>query len=395
MPRLTTIFFSHSMTAKMRVAVMFLVVTCLLPSIPSLTAAIAAGETGGYSTLVKRPLSMMSPFGRRRYRSRRRPRHYDSQRRPSHPSSVSTYDYSKRFLDDKYWMTNKKIRIWDPQYNSRKRANQRSWSGRLALANIVCYAIQSFSPSFTQWGVKLSAEIMAGKDLYRLITPVFLHGGLYHLFTNMYSLNNVGPITEQVFGSGRFLTSYLVAGASGNLLSAMNSPNPALGASGAVFGVMASLYVFLARNDWVMGEQGEAFSSAITQTLLINLVMGAVNPMVDNWGHIGGAIGGAAMSWYFGPRLYIAELPISDVEVRRVIVDKPILRLPSFVESMPTRINKSISRLTRRTKIFGYVRELSDRPWRTKRKREQGQNIDYRKRQQTTPNRSIKPRLPQ
>jgi hypothetical protein len=47
-----------------------------------------------------------------------------------------------------------------------------------------------------------------------------------------------------------------------------------------VFGVMASLYVFLGRNDWVMGEQGEAYQSAITQTLLINLVMGAVNPMV-------------------------------------------------------------------------------------------------------------------
>ena len=105
----------------------------------------------------------------------------------------------------------------------------------------------------------------------------------------------------------------MVAGASGNLLSAMkrcvprlclapqcnpklsyskshnsaifltcatNSPNPALGASGAVFGVMASFYVFLARNDWVMGQMGEAYSSAITQTLLINLVMGAVNPMV-------------------------------------------------------------------------------------------------------------------
>ena len=44
----------------------------------------------------------------------------------------------------------------------------------------------------------------------------------FSLFTNMYSLNNVGPMTEQLFGPGRFLASYLVAGASGNLLSAMN-----------------------------------------------------------------------------------------------------------------------------------------------------------------------------
>ena len=58
------------------------------------------------------------------------------------------------------------------------------------------------------------------------------------------------------------------------------SPNPALGASGAVFGIMAGLQVFLAQNGWVMGELGERYSSAITQTLLINLFMGAVNPMV-------------------------------------------------------------------------------------------------------------------
>merc|ERR1711924_570719 len=97
----------------------------------------------------------------------------------------------------------------------------RSWSGRLVFANIVCYALQAFNPSVTRWGVKLSEKILKGQDLYRLITPVFLHGGLYHLFTNMYSLNNVGPMTEQFFGPGRFVASYLVAGASGNLLSAM------------------------------------------------------------------------------------------------------------------------------------------------------------------------------
>ena len=98
------------------------------------------------------------------------------------------------------------------------------------------------------------------------------------------------------------------------------------------------------------------------------------------------------MSWYFGPRLYIAELPIPDVGIRRVIVDKPIVRLPSSIESIPTKISKGVGRLTRRIKIWGYIADLPDKPWRRKR---QGDNIDYRRRQQTTPNRSIKPRLPQ
>mmetsp|Transcript_79563 Transcript_79563/g.161207 ORF Transcript_79563/g.161207 Transcript_79563/m.161207 type:complete len:394 (+) Transcript_79563:178-1359(+) len=389
----TTQQFPRAMAWNRRIVSVLFAVTCLLLSIASPTTATAASgkNCGGRSMLPQRPVAMMSPFGRRRYGRRRR--RYSQQRRPQHPSSAAMYDYSKHFLDDKYWMTDKKIRIWDPQFNMRKRANQRSWSGRLAFANIACYAIQSFNPSFTQWGVKLSERIMAGKDLYRLITPVFLHGGLYHLFTNMYSLSNVGPMTEQMFGPGRFLATYLVSGASGNLLSAMKSPNPALGASGAVFGVMSSFYVFLARNDWVMGAQGEAYSSAITQTLLINLVLGAVNPMVDNWGHIGGAIGGAAMSWYFGPRLYIAELPIPDVGLRKVIVDKPLVRLPAPIESIPTKVNKGIGRLTRRLKIWGHIADLPDKPWR--RKPNHGPQIDYRRRQQMAPNRSIKPKLPQ
>jgi len=303
------------------------------------------------------------------------------------------YDHSKHFLDDKHWMTDKKIRIWDPRFYARKRANQRTFSGRLALANVACYGVQVFNPKFTEWGVKLSERILAGKDLYRLITPVFLHGGLFHLMTNMYSLNNLGPVTEQFFGPGRFLATYLVSGVSGNLLSAIKSPNPALGASGAVFGVMAGLYVFLGRNDWALGAQGESYSNAITQTLLINLFLGAVNPMIDNWGHIGGAIGGAAMAWYFGPRLYVAKLPISDeFSGPSLLVDKPIVRLPPSVESMPTKVGKSLGRLTTRMKVWGYVADLPDKPWR--RNRNEGQTIDYRRRQQMAPNRSIKPRLP-
>lgn len=371
-------------TSKMRITIMFLAALLMLSQL----ASTAAGVHGGYS-LSQRPVSMISPFGRRRRYGRRRRRYNNYNRGPSHPTSVDVYDYSKHFLDDKNWMMDKKIRVWDPQYAIRRRPNQRTWSGRLFMANIVCYAIQTFNPKFTTWGMKLSERILAGKDLYRLITPVFLHGGLYHLMTNSYSLNNVGPMNEQAFGSGRFLASYLVAGASGNLLSAINSPNPALGASGAVFGVMASLLVFLGRNGWVMGEQGEYYQNAVTQTLLINLVMGAMNPMVDNWGHIGGAIGGAAMSWYFGPRLYIAEVPMSE-GVGRIIVDKPIVRLPRSIESLPTNVSTATDRMMRRMKVWAHISDLPDKPWRKNR----GKQIDYRRRKQNTPQRSIKPILP-
>jgi hypothetical protein len=200
----------------------------------------------------------------------------------------------------------------------------------------------------------------------------------------MYSLNNVGPPMEQIFGPGRYLAGYLVSGAAGNLLSAMQSPNPALGASGAVFGVMAGFYVFLSRHDWLLGNQGRAYSDAITQTLLINIVIGAMNPVVDNWGHLGGAIGGAAMAYYFGPRLYLADLP----EGGRVMVDKPIMRLPRSIESIPENVSTRMHRITRRMQVWRYRADLPARPWRPKKSRGQS----HSERRMTTPSKSIKPR---
>lgn len=155
------------------------------------------------------------------------------------PSPTALQDNKSHYLDYDDWATDKKSRLWDVRLNAR-RPNKYSWTSRLVIANVAMYALQVWKPSVTQWGVKISDRILRGEELYRLISPVFLHGSIYHLFTNMYSLRNVGQSTEQMFGPGRYMAGYLVAGAAGNLLSAVQSPNPALGASGSVFGVMVS-----------------------------------------------------------------------------------------------------------------------------------------------------------
>ena len=170
--------FSTAMVSFVGTARVLLTFIGVLTPFTLVVAASTTGKFVGYSASRQRSMPMISPLGRRRYRSRTR-RRYRDERRPSHPTTIDMYDHSKHFLDDQNWMIDKKIRIWDPRYHSRKRANERSWSGRLTLANIVCYGIQTFNPKFTQWGIKLSERILTGKDLYRLITPVFLHGGLY------------------------------------------------------------------------------------------------------------------------------------------------------------------------------------------------------------------------
>lgn len=297
---------------------------------------------------------------------------------------VAPPDISSHFLDDPDWMTDKRNRPWNPQAN-RRRPNQYSWTSRLVVANAAVYVAQMINPRVTSWGIKISDRILRGEQMYRLLSPVFLHGSIIHILVNMSSLRNVGPNAENYFGSGRFLGTYLMSGIAGNYLSALQSPNPALGASGAIAGIVAGVYVFVNRHDWLFGRQGKAISDSIVQSALMTAMIGVVNPQVDNWGHLGGAIGGAAMAYYFGPRLYLAAVPGGG----HTVIDRPILRLPRPIEAAPQRVSETATRIARRLKVWRYRSELPDKPWRPK---DSWNKINYQRRRDT-PNKSIKPKI--
>ena len=132
---------------------------------------------------------------------------------------------------------------------SRPNENGLSWVSRLTLFNIFMFGLQMYRPGVTQWGIKLSERIRNGEELYRLITPVFLHSNPGHLMSNTVSLLRLGPEVERFFGPGRFVATYLASGIVGNYVSALRTPNPSLGASGAVFGVFGAYMAFMARHE--------------------------------------------------------------------------------------------------------------------------------------------------
>lgn len=316
-----------------------------------------------------------------------------SQRRPdANNRNVYQPDWSSRFLTEAEWKSDPRARLYQVnQVTSRHRSNQVSWTNRLLWFNILAFAAQVFFPPITNWGVKLSDKILRGQQLYRLVTPMFLHGGIAHLFTNMYSLQNVGPDLERLVGSPRLVLTYLISGVAGNMLSAWCSPNPSLGASGAVFGMVAAYYVFFLRNEWMLGRWGLQMQQAITQTIALNLIMGALNPMVDQWGHVGGAIGGAMVAYAMGPRLYLSQN-----QQYNCIVDRPPIRIPSWIETLPQRlVVQPWTRLTRQLQQLPVVAALSrpsnnvdnNKPWRQPQNQQQRQQH-----RQNVPNRSIKPR---
>ncbi|MEW5831139.1 MAG: rhomboid family intramembrane serine protease [Chloroflexota bacterium] len=149
-------------------------------------------------------------------------------------------------------------------------------------------------------GGKVNSAIRAGQ-LWRLITPVLLHGSILHIGFNMYALVVIGTSLEQRMGHARFLILYLLAGFSGNVVSFLLTPNVSVGASTSIFGLLAAEGVFLFQNRALLGQRGQSALSNVIGLAVINLLIG-LQPGIDNWGHIGGLLGGLLFMWIGGPR---------------------------------------------------------------------------------------------
>jgi len=152
-------------------------------------------------------------------------------------------------------------------------------------------------------GSKINSAIVAG-EYWRLITPVLLHGSILHIAFNMYALFIFGPGLERTYGHLRFLALYLLAGFAGNVFSFIFTPNPSLGSSTAIFGLLAAEGVFLHANRSLLGDRARRELTNIITIGVINLVIG-LSPGIDNWGHVGGLIGGGLYAWFSGPILKI------------------------------------------------------------------------------------------
>jgi rhomboid protease GluP len=132
---------------------------------------------------------------------------------------------------------------------------------------------------------------------WTLLTATYLHGSLLHILFNMLWLRQIGHWIEELFGASRFLLIYTAAGIAGALLSSLMGTAYFVGASGSIFGLYgALLYYGRAR--------GGTFGSGLFRQALIwaaiGFIFGLTMPNVDNWGHLGGLLGGLAASLLLG-----------------------------------------------------------------------------------------------
>ena len=135
-------------------------------------------------------------------------------------------------------------------------------------------------------------------ELYRLFTSIFLHIGMMHLICNMYSLLVIGKEIENLFGKWKYLLIYLLSGICGSMLSLAFSYNTvSAGASGAIFGLLGALLYF---GYYYRTYLGATIKRTILPVIIFNLVLGFLNPSIDNAAHIGGLIGGILIAMLVG-----------------------------------------------------------------------------------------------
>ena len=150
----------------------------------------------------------------------------------------------------------------------------------------------------------LIPALVAEGEAWRLVTSVFLHSGFAHLALTMISLYFLGSFAEVQFGRWRFLALYFLSGIAGGLASLYfgSYTAPAVGASGAIFGLLGGVFGYAIRQG-TFSLQNPIISQLLFLTA-INLLLGATIPNVSNTAHIGGLLGGLAYGWLFAPTVY-------------------------------------------------------------------------------------------
>lgn len=152
-------------------------------------------------------------------------------------------------------------------------------------------------------GALVPALVAEGQP-WRLVSSVFLHAGFVHLALNMLSLYFLGSFVEIAFGRGRFLALYLLSGLSGGIayLYFGGFDEPAVGASGAIFGLLGGILGYSLRRGTFSWQ-----NPIIRQLLIllaINLYIGLSIANVSNTAHMGGLAGGLLFGFLVAPTIH-------------------------------------------------------------------------------------------
>lgn len=148
----------------------------------------------------------------------------------------------------------------------------------------------------------VSADAVAAGEWWRILTSAFLHLGMLHILFNMWALYLFGPLLEQLYGHIEYLVIYLLCAAGGSVLTILAAPDQAaVGASGAIFGLLGLAFAVSRRRHLALPRQTRMVLGQVGSLLFINLAFTFFIPGISITGHLGGLAVGIVLGWLVPP----------------------------------------------------------------------------------------------
>ena len=164
----------------------------------------------------------------------------------------------------------------------------------LLCVALLCWTELSGQRNEIIYAFGLSRQGVLAGEYYRFLTSMFLHSGILHLVSNGVYLYYFGTRAEQLLGRVRFLLLYLAAGLCGGICSVIFNGWLAIGASGAIYGLLGAMLLLTKKRG--MRCTGMSYSTMLI--LAVSAIgLGMLDANVDNFAHIGGLLGGCAVFW--------------------------------------------------------------------------------------------------
>ncbi|KAI3451750.1 hypothetical protein Pfo_008415 [Paulownia fortunei] len=156
------------------------------------------------------------------------------------------------------------------------------------------------------YGAKINNLILTG-EWWRLVTPMFLHSGIFHIALGSWVLFTLGLEVCREYGSFTFLLIYVLGGISGNLISFLHTPEPTVGGTGPVFAMIGAWLIYQVQNKDVIARDASErmFQNAIITTAL-SFVLSNFGP-IDDWAHFAAAFTGIAYGFVTCPSLQVKD----------------------------------------------------------------------------------------
>ena len=163
------------------------------------------------------------------------------------------------------------------------------------------------SSSLFLFGASGAVPVYGYNRWWTILSATWLHGSLLHILFNMLWVRQLAPATARLYGPGRMMLIYLVAGAAGFLLSStvgafggflpsfLRGANLTIGASASIFGLLGALVYYGRRGgSTALGQQAWTWA-------VVLFVFGFIMPGIDNFAHLGGFLGGYGVSRVLNP----------------------------------------------------------------------------------------------